>query len=75
MKLNELLEMIRNDAQQISREENPEVIFASTINANENIGGEYDGVFQLEDGRVVVDIKHEEIMEIEFFDDDFEWGR
>ena len=75
MKLNELLEMIRNDAQQISREENPEVIFASTINANENIGGEYDGVFQLEDGRVVVDIKHEEIMETEFFDDDFEWGR
>ena len=69
MKLNELLEMIRNDAQQISREENPEVIFASTINANENIGGEYDGVFQLEDGRVVVDIKHEEIMEIEFFDE------
>ena len=75
MKLNELLEMIRNDAQWISGEENPEVIFASTINANENIGGEYDGVFQLEDGRVVVDIKHEEIMEIEFFDDDFEWGR
>lgn len=75
MKLNELLEMIRNDAQRISGEENPEVIFASTINANENIGGEYDGVFQLEDGRVVVDIKHEEIMEIEFFDDDFEWGR
>ena len=75
MKLNELLEMIRNDAQQISGEENPEVVFASTINANENIGGEYDGVFQLEDGRVVVDIKHEEIMEVEFFGDDFEWGR
>lgn len=74
MKLNELLEMIRNDAQRISGEENPEVIFASTINANENIGGEYDGVFQLEDGRVVVDIKHEEIMEIEFFGDDFKWG-
>ena len=69
MKLNELLEMIRNDAQQISGEENPEVIFASTINDDEIVGGEYNGAYQLEDGRVVIDIKHEEIMEIEFFDE------
>ena len=73
MKLNELLEMIRSDAQRISGEENPEVIFASTVNDDEIVGGEYNGAFQLEDGRVVIDIKHEEIMEVEFFSHD-EWG-
>lgn len=60
MKLNELLKMIQNDVQKLTGEENPEVIFASTINDDEIVGGEYDGVFQLDDGTVVIDIMHEE---------------
>ena len=60
MKLNELLRMIQNDVQKLTGEENPEVIFASTINDGEIVGGEYDGVFQLDDGTVVIDIMHEE---------------
>lgn len=60
MKLNELLKMIQNDVQKLTGEENPEVIFASTINDDEIVGGEYDGVFQLDDGTVVIDIVHEE---------------
>ena len=60
MKLSELLEMIRKDVQKLTGEENPEVIFASTINDDEIVGGEYDGVFQLDDGTVVIDIMHEE---------------
>lgn len=60
MKLNELLKMIQNDVQKLTGEENPEVIFASTINDGEIVGGEYDGVFQLDDGTVVIDIMHEE---------------
>lgn len=59
MKLSKLLETIKNDVKMITDQEDPEVEFAYSRGKAEVNGGEYDGVYPLDDGEdevVVIDI-------------------
>lgn len=56
MRLFDFLEELKASAQAITGEENPEIIFAGTINKNEIVGGIYDGMFETDDGRAVIDV-------------------
>ena len=60
MKLNELIEMLKDDVLVISGKENPEITFSFTVNGEERVGAEYDGVSIMSNGTVVIEVEEDD---------------
>lgn len=60
MKLNELIKILKDDALCVSGRENPEITFSFTVNGEERVGAEYDGVSIMDNGTVVIEVKKDD---------------